>query len=434
MARGLQNSFLIRPDARRWRLAYVLMITLFVGYLDRVNISLAVPLMAAEYGWDDETLSRNGQLLFALFYVGYGLSNIFLSPFAARIGPRRSLIMIILLWSLFTALGAFVSQFLLVLAATRVLLGVSEGVHFPVMNMLTKAWFPPEERGRANSIWISGLLLAVLLSPVFLVPAMHAFGWRVGFWALGLAGLLAALPLVLRLVRDRPELDPAMREEEIAHIREGCRAEREHEASEDGASSPGRLRRLFLSPNFLLLLAAGVLNNIVSLGLLSWLPSFFVRTRGVPYEQLTWMVSLPFAGSILGVWLWSNLGDRFSNRALIAACGYFAAGGLVFVSLSAEALWMMVTFFALAVFMTSAWVAGEFALLQRVLPARSVGGDSGLYNGLTTLVGGSLGSVVVAAIVGNPESADAAARLLVIPATCTLLALILVVVHARIRY
>lgn len=426
-------SFLTRPDARRWRLAYVLMVSLFVGYLDRMNISLAVPLMAVEHGWSDEELTSNGELLFSLFYVGYGLANIFLSPLAARIGPRLSLIIIVILWTLFTAMGAFASQFILVLAATRVLLGVAEGVHFPMMNMLTKAWFPPDERGRANSIWISGLFLAVLLAPVILVPLMHAFGWRIGFWGLGLAGLLITLPLILRIVHDRPELDPRIMAEERAHIEKGTAGEALAEAGEGGAV-PGRIRRLFTNPTFLFLLSAGILNNIVALGLVSWLPSYFVRTRGVAYEDLTWIISLPFAGSILGVWIWSNLGDRFSNRALIAAFGYLAAGGFVFVSLTSATLWVVIAFFALAVFMTSAWVAAEFALLQRALPAKTLGADSGLYNGLSTMIGGGLGPIVVSAIVGDPVATGAMERLLVVPATCTVLALVLVFAYRRMRY
>ena|GEM_PF-148934 len=423
-----------RPDAQRWRLGFVLMISLFVGYLDRVNISLALPLMGEEYGWDDAQLTSYGELLFSVFYVGYGLANIFLSPLAARIGPRVSMIVIVVLWSVFTGLGAVASQVLLALAATRILLGVSEGVHFPMMNMLTRAWFPPEERGRANSIWISGLFLAVLLSPVLLVPAMHAFGWRIGFWGLAAVGLFVTLPLVLRSVHNTPRAAPGLSTAELDHIEAGIAAEDQPDNDPAHAKGRGRVRRLFGSPSFLLLLTAGILNNIVALGLTSWLPSFFVRTKGLPFEQLTWAVSLPFAGSIFGVMLWSNLGDRTNARALIAAGGYIVAGVLVFFSLSAGPIWMVMAFFAAAVFMTSAYTASEFALLQRALPAGSLGGDVGLYNGLTTMIGGGLGPVIVSAIVGDPQSAGALYRLLVVPSACALLAIVLIFAYRRLRY
>jgi MFS family permease len=425
-------SFLCRPDGRRWRLTYVLMVTLFIGYLDRMNISLALPLMAEEFGWSDAQVTSNGELLFSLFYLGYGLANILLSPAAARLGPRKSLVAIVILWALFTMLGALVSQLLLALAATRVLLGLAEGVHFPMMNMLTKAWFPPQERSRANSIWIAGLFLAVLLSPVMLVPLMQAFGWRVGFWGLGIAGLCISLPLVLNVIHDRPEADPQITQQELLHIASG-NSLAITSLVQSGDEAAGRIRRLITNPAFVLLLLAGILNNIVSLGLVSWLPSYFVRTRGVAYEDLTWLVSLPFAGSLIGVWVWSNLGDRFSNRALIAGLGYLLAGGFVFVSLTATSLLIVVSFFALSVFMTSAWASAEFALLQQAVPGHTLGADTGLYNGICTLVGGGLGPLVVSAIVGDPVATGVMERLLVVPATCSLLAIILVLAYRRMR-
>ncbi len=422
-------GFLIDPGTRRWRLAFVLMISLFIGYLDRVNISLALPFMAEDLGWSDDELTANGEILFSVFYIGYGFANIFLSPLAARFGPRKSLIVIVLLWSLFTAMGAFASQLLLVFAATRILLGLAEGVHFPMMSMLTVSWFPPNERGRANSIWITGIFLAVLLSPVLLVPAMSTFGWRIGFWGLSLVGLCITLPLILKSIFDTPAQAPGMTDAELAIISGQPDAE-----AEPVLPAGGRLKRLFTSPVFLLLLAGGILNNIVALGLTSWLPSFFVRTKGLPKEDLTWAISLPFLGAIVGVWLWSNLGDRLSNRALIAAGGYLLAGVFVFLSLSAGPVWLVMAFFALTVFFSAAYTAAEFALLQRALPEATVGGDVGLYNGLTTMIGGGLGPVVVSAIVGDPESAGAMSRLLIVPATCALLAVLLAFVYRKLRY
>lgn len=422
-------------DTRRWRLAWVLMVSLFVGYLDRVNISLALPLMAAENGWSDAELKSNGELLFSVFYIGYGLANIFLSPFAARIGPRKSMLVIVVLWSVFTAIGAFASQLMLAFIATRILLGLAEGVHFPMMNMLTRAWFPPAERGRANSIWISGLFLAVLLSPIILVPAMNAFGWRVAFWGLALAGLVITLPLIFRFVHDTPADAPALSQREGLHIAAGEEQKSEPEASyQTGGVEPGRFVRLFRDKTFLLLLSAGILNNIVALGLVSWLPSFFTRVKGLPFESLAWAAALPYAASLLGVALWSNLGDRLSVRALMAAAGYFCAGLAVFFSLTSDSIVLVLAFFSIAVFFSAAYVAAEFALLQRALPQATVGGDSGLYNGLSTMIGGGLGPIVVSSIIGDPEAAGSASRLLIVPGVCAAIAIVLLFVHRRLKY
>ncbi|MEM7728246.1 MAG: MFS transporter [Pseudomonadota bacterium] len=417
----------------RWRLAWVLMATLFVGYLDRVNISLALPLIAVEKGWSDAEMKSYGELLFSAFYVGYGLANIFLSPLAARFGPRRSLIAIVILWALFTAVGAVASQVMLAFVAARILLGLSEGVHFPMMNMLTRNWFPQHERGRANSIWISGLFLAVLLSPAMLVPAMTAFGWRTGFWGLAAFGLVVTLPLVIRYVRDEPARSPDLSDAERRYIAETL----DGDPDEDAAAAEGfaaRARRLFSDPTFALLLCAGILNNIVALGLVSWLPSFFVRVKGLPYESLAWAAALPYAASLIGIALWSNIGDRLSRRALIASIGYLLAGAGVYLSLTSDSIALVLAFFSGAIFLSSSYVAAEFALLQKALPRATVGGDTGLYNGLSTLIGGGLGPIVVSSIIGDPDAAGSVERLLIVPAVCALVAGVLFTTHKRLGY
>lgn len=385
----------------RWRVAAVLSLTLFIAYLDRLNISLALPLMARDLGWSPRETERNGELLFSLFYVGYGLANILLSPLAGRIGARTSLIIIIILWTCFTALGAMVAQVLLLLAATRVLLGLSEGVHFPIMNMITRAWFAPSERGRASGLWIAGLYLAVLLSPAILVPLMERFGWETGFYFLAASGLLVALPAVLLFVRDRPMDRPVS----------------------DQRMPKRDWLRPAVDPRFLLLLSAGILNNVVALGFVSWLPTFLVNARGLAYSDLTWAVSLPYAISLVGIAGFAWLGDRSRRRALVAAVGYAAGGLALYIALSSQELGTTLAFYAIASLFVSAFPASEFAMLQDVLAEDSVAADTGLYNGLSTMTGGAVGPFVVSAILGDPGSG---AGPIVIPALCVLIGLVLI--------
>ncbi len=383
---------------RRWQTALVLMVTFFVAYLDRLNITFAVPLMAAEFDWSEAQTRDYGALLMGLFYAGYGLANIFLTPFAARLGPRRSILVTIVLWSLFTALGAWVSQWLMVLMATRVLLGVSEGVHVPMMSQLTKTWFPLEERARANSIFVSGLFLAVILSPILLVPLMTDFGWRMGFVVIALCGLLVSLPLVAWLVHDTPQLHPAISPQELAHIAAGREREQEVE------SAPLSWSALLRIPRFLLLAVIGILNNVVSLGFSSWLPTYFTENRGIPFEEITFLVAIPYAFSLLGIGLWAWLGDKFNIRAPLAAFGFAGAGTMIYLALQADSLVVVIGCFSLGVFLISAYNACEFAMIQRIVPLQNMAPSMGVYNGCTTIIGGGLGPFIVSPIIvqGGP--------------------------------
>ena len=80
---------------RRQRdIAIILMLSTLIGYLTRVNISVALPFIGADYGWTGTEQGLYGGILMGIFLVGYGFSNIFISPLIDRIGPRRGLIVI----------------------------------------------------------------------------------------------------------------------------------------------------------------------------------------------------------------------------------------------------------------------------------------------------------------------------------------------------
>jgi MFS family permease len=379
--------------AERWKLVVTLGVTFLVAYYDRLNISLALPLIAAENGWTDAQTASQGALLMGLFYVGFGIGNIFLTPLGTRVGPRRSLVVIVLLWSLFTALGAVASQVMTIFMASRVLLGLSEGIQPPMMNQLTNTWFAPGERSRANSTFVSGLFLAVLTAPILLVPIMERHGWRSGFYVLAIGGIAISLPLVLRYVHDTP----------YAHPRVGRTLAEELERRA-GASDSGTIPswHLLLERPFQLMLAAGIVNAAVALGVASWLPTYLSQLEGVAYGDLKWLAAIPYGASLLGLATWAILGDRSNRRAMLTAVAYLAAGVFAtgaFLAGGKHVVWLTVTLLSAAVFCISSFMASEFAIVQRIVPRAGVAQGIGLYNGLTTLIGGGLGPYVVGGII-----------------------------------
>lgn len=205
----------------RWRIPIVLAVTVFVNYLDRNNLPLAIPRIAQDFGWTVREIGSNGELLLAAFFVPYALSNIILSPFAERFSPKYSTIAAIMLFSLFTILSALLGQSLTALIVLRLLLGLSEGVHIPMLCALTSRWFPVGERSCANGIWGVGILLATALAPLIIVPSINALGWRTTFAVLGVTGLLLSIPLVWFFVQDEPRRDRRVSDTELAYIRAG---------------------------------------------------------------------------------------------------------------------------------------------------------------------------------------------------------------------
>jgi sugar phosphate permease len=409
----------------RWRIPVVFGVTFFVNYLDRNNLALALPIIANEFGWSDKQTGEYGQYLLGAFFLALGLSNIFLSPLAQRIGPRRSVILAIASFSVVTMLQAPLGQYLIILIMLRLLLGIGEGFHVPMMSEITSRWFPRNERSRANAIWNVGILLATALGPLILVPLITSIGWRPAFAVLGIAGMLISIPLVLLVVRDEPRREDGVSEAELAYIRRGSGAE---VSSEITAPSVSYLRL----PSFWLMTLAGTLNAFCGFGVLNWLPTYFARTKGINFSGLGWPLAIIFSAGVVGVLVMAALGDRVNRRVLLMSGGYLVAAGMLYFATTMMTLIPLVALFALGVFFQSAYTGQEFAVVQRVVPETSVGSGSGVYNGLSILIGGVGGSIVPGTIVAMTGSFTAG--MLSIVCGAVLAAIALFVLARVVRY
>ena len=71
-------------------IAFILFLTTLAAYIARVNLSVALPFISDDYGWTSVEEGLYGGLLLGIFLVGYGVSNVILSPLVDRFGPRKS--------------------------------------------------------------------------------------------------------------------------------------------------------------------------------------------------------------------------------------------------------------------------------------------------------------------------------------------------------
>jgi hypothetical protein len=83
----------------------------------------------------------------------------------------------------------------------------------------------------------------------------------------------------------------------------------------------------------------------------------------------------------------------------LPAWGFFWRGGAVLATAFVASPAAVIGLFALAVFLQSTYNAQEFATLQQILPPERVGAGTGLYNGLTVLLGGVGGSFIPGTLV-----------------------------------
>jgi sugar phosphate permease len=408
----------LAPNSKtRWRIPAVLALTVFINYLDRNNLSLAIPRLAQDFNWSDREVGAKGEVLLAAFFVSYALSNMLLSPLAERFGAKRSVIVAIAAFSLVTILSAIFGYSFTALIVLRLLLGLGEGVHIPMLSAITSRWFLSGERSRANAVWGSGILLSTAIAPLIVVPLIQLGDWRSAFAVLGIGGMLLSIPLVYFLVPD-----------DLPHTSQQSTGVL---TADDGAEHT-LLIAYHRDHRFWLAVVGGSLNAFCAFGILNWLPTYFNRAKAIDFEQLGWPLALVFSAGIVGIAVMAYLGDTLQQRTRLAGIGFLIAGGMIYIASTTDRVELLVLFFAFSVFCQSAYGAQEYAIVQRILPSNRVGAGTGLYNGLSVLVGGVGGSLIPGSIVAATGSFDAGILSIVVGAW--LASMVMFVLSREIRY
>ncbi len=127
-------------------------------------------------------------MMMTVFLAAYGIANVVLSPLGDYLGPRKAMMLCILIWTIALMIGGVATSFALIIIC-RILLGIGEGFYYPLQSVFIKNWFPKQERGRANAAWIVGQSVAPAIAMPFSPVDRHPAGAP--------TSLCAALGLIL---------------------------------------------------------------------------------------------------------------------------------------------------------------------------------------------------------------------------------------------
>jgi MFS family permease len=197
-----------RPTIVRWRILSILVLASFISYTFRYNFSTAAPAMMADLGL---TEIQWGWTV-AAFLTSYALFQIPGGFLGDRIGPRRLVTVIAVLWAVLTAATtlvpsaeyASVGVIMVSLILVRFLAGVAHAPIYPATNPVVVNWFPVGGWALPNGLSSTGLNLGVAATTPILVWSIIEFGWRVSFLLLSPLGLILAA-LWWWYARDTPE-------------------------------------------------------------------------------------------------------------------------------------------------------------------------------------------------------------------------------------
>jgi MFS transporter, ACS family, solute carrier family 17 (sodium-dependent inorganic phosphate cotransporter), other len=325
----------ITPQAgfpKRYILVVMSFFAIFICYIDRVNISVAIIPMAEEYGWSGAT---KGAVL-SSFFIGYLLAMLPTGWLANRIGGRALLGVSLIGWSLFTFLTPIAAGLSFsALIGTRILMGVGEAASFPAIYNLLARWIPVAEKSRAAAINLAGIPLGTIVALSVTGWLVAHYGWQSVFYVFGGLGFVFAV-FWFALVHARPSTHPTISAEERAHL-----AHLEAEIGAEAEAVPWKL--LFSHTAVWALVVNHFCANWQLYLMLTWLPSYFrdvqhmsIASSGL-FAIAPWVTQF-IVGNASGV-----VADKMIARGMsitivrkLFQCGGLT-GGALFLGLASQA-------------------------------------------------------------------------------------------------
>ncbi|MCZ6711903.1 MAG: ACS family MFS transporter [Gammaproteobacteria bacterium] len=273
----------------------------FICYMDRVIISVAIIPMAADFDWSPE---QQGRVL-SSFFVGYLLTQVAGGWLAERYGGKIVLGVGVVFWSVFTLLTPVAAAGgMIALLVTRVLMGVGEGITFPSIYALFGRWVPLAERSRAIGMLFSliplGSVFALLATPWIVAR----FGWEAAFYAFGSIGFVWWI-FWQRNAAPVPEDHQRMTPEELTLIR-GAQAE------EAAPTKPPTMMELLRTPAVWAIIVCHFCANWGGYVLLAWMPTYINKGLGVDFASVGIFTMIPSVFAFLAL----NAGGWTADRMI----------------------------------------------------------------------------------------------------------------------
>jgi len=290
--------------SKPWPIVTMLCATATAGYMCRVNVSTAAPLLMKEFGLSQIAMGR----IFSAFLLGYALFQIPAGALADRFGARRVLSWVTWLWFIITVLQTLVGwgtiQFaatsaLIIFMMSRFLIGITASPTYPGSAQGVSRWVEPQFQGRATGIVIASIGLGSAIAPLVVSNIMVVWGWRIAL-------IVSAIPaLVIALIWFRIKEPPA-----VQSIRKLAPSK-----AESGMN--GKIR----SKSFYLLTFSYTLQGYVGYIFVSWFYLYLVQERHFGLLSGAWMSSLPWILSIVSIPLGGLISDRLVAGRLGAVWG-----------------------------------------------------------------------------------------------------------------
>lgn len=377
----------------RWRIAVLVSAAIAISYLDRQTLPWAIAAVQRDIAISNEAKAA----LDSAFLVTYGLMYLGGGRFVDAQGTRRGFLAIMLFWSLACASHGLAGNHglppllglpfgVVMLAASRLLLGVGEGGGFPTATRAVTEWFPVAERSTAMGMINAGTAVGAVVAPpliALVLTRVHWLGLASWRWVFFLTGALGVLWTVWWWRDYRPA------GETVAHTA----------AAHEPLPTVGAL--LAHRATWAVVLAK-FLSDGAWYFYLFWLPKYLFDTFHLDIKTAGAIGWIPYAASGVGCLCGGALSSWLLRRgATVNVARKIALGASaalmpwVMLVPRTHSVALVIALFSVAFFGQQSWSTLVMILPTDLIPRRAVGTLAGLVG-----FGGAMGGVLLGQVVG----------------------------------
>lgn len=251
--------------------------------------------------------------------VCYAIFGILTPLWERRFGLERVAVVAAAVAAVGLSMRAFVGNSLSLLLATAVIFA-AVGVGNILLPPLAKKYFP-DRIGLITTIYMTTMALATFTPPLIAVPVADAVGWRTSLGLWGIFGVLAVIPWVAMVARERVAASVTVE-----------------------TANPRVFGRLWRSPLAWALTVGFTVSGTLAYTSFAWLPTILVDIAGVTPAAAGALLSLFAAMGLPASLLVPGIAARLGRIRLLfgiaAACGLVAIAGLLWIPSVLTWLWV----------------------------------------------------------------------------------------------
>lgn len=330
---------------------FVLLFLLYMfDYIDRMIVTSMFTSIEKDWGI---THTQSGLLVSAVYWA-IVLLTFPVSILVDRWSRSKTIGIMAIMWSVATALCALTGNFVQLFMA-RMLIGVGEAGYAPGGSAMISGLYPMDKRAKMIGIWNAaiplGSAIGVLLGGIIAVR----LGWKHAFGIVAIPGMIVAI--LFLFVKDYKTVDLSFFDKSRNKVK---------------MEKKDMVREFITKPSVFFTYFGMAAIVFVTTSLLTWLPTYFEKVRGIPQETAGKMASSVMLLALIGAPLGGYLTDKWRKtrdnaRLVFPALSSFLAAVVLFIALAfltGTIQYIVLLVFGILVLM---FISGAAAVTQDVI-------------------------------------------------------------------